>query len=288
MTNIDADLNHAYSAQGTVTPESFAATMARYRQQSEAATDGLTAHLDIVYGHGQRLDVLAPGSATEPRPVVLAIHGGYWRMLSRKDTAFMARTLDDVGIATVAVDYALAPEATIEEMITQVRAAVAWVHREGPARGLDPTRLVVLGSSAGAHLAASTLEAGWASSAGLSEPAVAGGMLISGLFDLRPLTRTFAQDWLQLTDERAALASPALRAPITVPVVVARAENEASGFHEQSRSLMRRWGGGGGSTHLHEVVVPARDHFDVFLDLADPTSQLSQLLVDLAVGPGTR
>ncbi len=273
--NVDRD----YSAQGTVTEAEFDAVMARYRSASESATAGLAGVRDLAFDplSTERLDVwgISPGQL---RPVVLAIHGGYWRMLSRHDTAFPARMLADTGVATVVPDYTLAPAAPLEEIVRQVRAAVAWVHHHGAEHGLDPDRIHVVGSSAGGHLAAMTAVAGWQRAAGLPEDVVKGAMAISGLFDLRPLVDSFANAWLSLDPTRAEALSPILAPPGAVPLHVAVAEHEAAGFHRQSKAFHAHWPAAGSLT-----VVPGRNHFDVFLDLADPASALGQALVRRAL-----
>lgn len=206
-------------------------------------------------------------------------------MLSRHDTAFMAAALAEVGIATVTVDYRLAPANPIEEIVREVRSAIAWVHHRGAAHGLDPARVVVVGSSAGAHLAAMTIVGGWQREYDLPEdPAqtVAGAMLLSGLYDLRPLVGTAADEWLRLTPERAWASSPIAAPRSTVPVVVADAALEASGFHHQTELFASHWQAGA-DTRVRQIAD--RDHFDVFLDLADPRSLLFREL--LALGEGT-
>ncbi|UKD57168.1 MULTISPECIES: alpha/beta hydrolase [Amycolatopsis] len=273
--NVDRD----YSAQATVTAAEFDAAMARYRSASESATARLNGVAGLAFDplSDERLDVwgISPGQL---RPVVLAIHGGYWRMLSRHDTAFMARVLSDAGIATVAPDYTLAPAAPLEEIVRQVRAAVAWVHHHGAEHGLDRERIHVVGSSAGGHLTAMTAVAGWQRAAGLPEDVVKGAMTISGLFDVRPLVDSFANAWLTLDSTRAEALSPILAQPGAAPLHVAVAEHEAAGFHRQSKAFHAHWPAAGPLT-----VVPGRNHFDVFLDLADPRSALSQALVRLAL-----
>jgi len=280
-TDLSAELNLAYGAQATVTPEAFASVMAEYRTASDRSVAALTGFCDIAFDpdSDEQLDVwrVAAGGL---RPVIIAVHGGYWRMLSRHDTAFMAAPLAECGIATVTVDYTLAPGASIEEIVRQVRAAVAWVHRYGREYELDPRRMVVVGSSAGAHLAAMTAVGGWQESLGLPEQAVHGVMLLSGLFDLRPLVHTFANDWLGLDEPRAAAVSPLLAPATTTPAVVAVAAREASGFHDQSREFADHWERGAVTTRRN---IANRHHFDVFLDLADPTSQLFTDLVDLVM-----
>ncbi|WP_406633003.1 alpha/beta hydrolase [Amycolatopsis sp. WGS_07] len=273
MTDVDQD----YSAQATVTEAEFDAVMARYRSASEAAVAGLDGHPDLAFDplSDERLDVwgISPGQL---RPVVLAIHGGYWRMLSRHDTAFMAKALADAGIATVVPDYTLTPAAPLEEIVRQVRAAVAWVHRHGTEHSLDPDRIHVVGSSAGGHLTAMTAVGGWQHAAGVPEDVVKGAMTISGLFDLRPLVGSFANAWLNLDAPRAAALSPLLAPPGTAPLHVAVAEHEAAGFHRQSKEFHAHWPAARAWT-----LVPGRNHFDVFLDLADPRSTLGQALIRL-------
>ncbi|MFD0890180.1 alpha/beta hydrolase, partial [Streptosporangium algeriense] len=129
------DTDRAYNVRETVSVPVFEEAMRRYRAWSESAVDGLRGHPGLVYdpAGGERLDIWGVGD--RPRPVFVFVHGGYWRALSRADSAFMARMLDERGIATVVVDYTLAPHATLEEIVRQVRAAVAFVHHEGARHG---------------------------------------------------------------------------------------------------------------------------------------------------------
>lgn len=280
-----AELDAAFRASATVSTETFDAVMAEYRRASDAAVRGLSGHANVAFdtASDERLDVWGV-VATEARPVVLAVHGGYWRMLSRHETAFMAAPLAERGIATVSVDYTLSPLATIEEIVRQVRTAVAWIHQRGTDHGLDPERLVVVGSSAGAHLAAMTAVQGWQRDLGLSAQPLHGVMLLSGLFDLRPLVSTFANDWLGLDLRRAAAMSPLLAEATSTPAVIAVAEREATGFHQQSRRFADRWQQTAPTTRR---TIANRNHFDVFLDLADPNSQLFSDLVALTKRPMT-
>lgn len=273
---IDPEVDAAYTARAVISPEHFARLMARYRDESAAAVAGLGGTPGVAYDEagGELLDVW--GTGDRPRPVFVFLHGGYWRALSRHDSAFMARALDAYGIATVVPDYTLAPTATLEEIVRQVRAAIAWVYHEGAAHGLDPGHIVVGGSSAGGHLAAMTMVDGWQADHGLPGDVVAGGFPISGLFDIRPLVHTHVNDWLHLDEPRAAALSPFLLASATdrrCPAVVSVAAREAPGFHEHSRIFHSLWEG-----DSEPFVVPDRNHFDVVLDLGDPDTPLSRAL----------
>lgn len=275
----DPRVDAAYSARATVSEAEFEEVMRRYRAESVAAVAGLDGTTDVAFDPScnERLDVW--GRGTGLRSTVIAVHGGYWRMLSRHDTAFMARVLADAGIATVVPDYTLSPEASLEEIVRQVRSVVTWVHREGAGHGLDADRIHLVGSSAGGHLAAMAAAGGWQEAAGLPADAVRGFLAISGLFDLRPLVDSFVNDWLDLTPDRAAALSPELAPVSRARAVVAVAAHEASGFHDQAATFHERWHTHSESTHL---VIPDRHHFDVFLDLADASSILAQALVELA------
>jgi acetyl esterase/lipase len=273
----DEELDVAYNVRRKAGPELFARHMARYRADSERAVDGLPGHPGIVYDEagGERLDVWGVG-AEGLRPVFVFLHGGYWMALSRADSAFMARTLHEHGIATVVPDYTLAPKATLEEIVRQVRASIAWVHQHGREHGLDPDRIVVGGSSAGGHLTAMTMAGGWQEEFGLPADVVKAAMPISGLFDIRPLTRVYVNEYVRLDVERAAALSPALLPRgRRCPAVIAVAEHDGAGFLEQSRMFDGLWDAG------ELMIVPGRDHFDVVLDLADPGSMAGRALLDL-------
>lgn len=100
----------------------------------------------------QRLTVYAPRWADQPRPGILLLHGGYWAHRTGWDTRpeeFTAR-----GYLVLDVDYALNGDASWPAQREDTLAALDWSVRNAARIGLDPARIVVLGSSAGGHLAA--------------------------------------------------------------------------------------------------------------------------------------
>lgn len=272
----DEELDVAYNVRRKAGEDLFARHIARYRAESERAVDGLPGRPGIVYDEasGERLDVWGTGDGL--RPVFVFLHGGYWMALSRDVSSFMARGLHEQGVATVVPDYTLAPKASLEEIVRQVRASIAWVYRHGREHGLDPERIVVGGSSAGGHLTGMTMVGGWQEPLGLPEDVVKAAMPISGLFDIRPITRVYVNEAVRLDLERAAALSPALLpAAYRCPAVFVAAANDGAGFLEQSRLFQPEWGAG------ELMIVPGRDHFDVVLDLADPGSRVGAALLGL-------
>ncbi len=275
-------IDRDYGARGSVTSDVFEAAMRDYLSRSEEMRDHAR-HLDVVYDEasGQTVDIYGVGA--EPRPVFVFIHGGYWRMLSKHDSAFMAGMLARHDIATAVVDYRLAPEVSLDEIVREVRAALSFLWKNGRALGIDPERIFVGGSSAGGHLTGAVLAGGWQADFAVPEDVVKGAMPISGLFHLAPIARSFVQDWIKLDDAAVARLSPATNLPsVGCPIVVAYADGEPAGFKRQSTEYDRLWREAGFASRL--VEVPGRNHFDVLLDLAADDSALSRLLVELIRG----
>jgi len=275
-----ARLARDYDAKATVSAEDFAEQMRRYRTESVAQRARWGRHFDVVYDEesGQRLDIFAPSPPHGLLPVFVFIHGGYWRALSKEDSAMMAGMLAAEGIATVVVDYRLAPAVSLREITREVRSALRFVWRNAQQFGLDPERITVGGSSAGGHLAAALLAEGWQDSFGLPASVVKFGMPLSGLFELAPLAATFPQQWLQLAANDIEALSPIRHIPAHgCPIVVAWSQHEPDGFRRQSRAYAECWKRAGGAVTMIEVAD--RNHFDVLLDWSSSGTELSRALL---------
>lgn len=275
-----ARLERDYNAKATVSVEEFAAQIKRYRAESLAQRDQWGRHFDVVYDaeSGQRLDIFAPRIAQKMLPVFVFIHGGYWRALAKEDSAMMAGMLAAEGIATVVIDYRLAPEASLAEITREVRAALGFVWRNAQQYGLARERICVGGSSAGGHLAATVLAEGWQQGFGLPADVVKFGMPLSGLFELAPLAATFPQQWLQLGPADIDALSPIRHIPQQgCPITVAWSQHEADGFTRQSRAFADSWAEAGGV--VTRIEVANRNHYDILLDWCSPETELSQALL---------
>jgi arylformamidase len=181
----------------------------------------------------------------------------------------MAPALRERGIATVAVDYELAPAASLDRIVDQVRRAVAFVHERGAEFGLDGTRIHLAGSSAGAHLAAMCLADGWDRPPG----AIRSALLASGLYDLEPLRHCHPNEWLKLDEQAVARCSPIRHIPAEgPPVIVTYGGSDTDAFKRQSRDYAAAWIAAGHAATFREMT--AHNHFDNILDLADAGSWL--------------
>lgn len=258
--------------------------LTRYAQQSAAARDVARrdgrVHEDQAYGAhpDEAMDLFLP-AGTAPAPVLIYVHGGYWQMLSRKDSAFAAPAITNAGGAWVAVGYTLAPQATLAQIVGQIRRAIAWVYAHAERFGLDRQRICVAGSSAGAHLAVMALLTSWREF-DLPDDVIKGVCAVSGIYDLTPIRLSYVNEPLGLTPADVTALSP-LGQPLAAaaPVLLAHGDNETDEFKRQSRvyaSWLRR--------HDHDVQlveIAGRNHFDVILDLNDPTSLLGGRALDM-------
>lgn len=190
------------------------------------------------------------------RPLLIYIHGGYWQRLSAADSLFNANDAIAEEISLHAVEYTLAPYATIPDIIEECIIDVKKTMNE-----LEPTQVVLAGCSAGAHLAAMCARE-YAIASRLS-----GIVLLSGIYDLRPLVVTDTNEPLHLTPESAAAISPQLLASThgLSRALCAVGESESSEFIRQNAEYADHLRSGGATAET--MVVPNRDHFNLPYDL---------------------
>lgn len=138
---------------------------------------------DITYAadhERQKLDVYAATAATE-QPVMVFIHGGGWSIGDKKNAGTKPAYFTGEGYVFVSVNYRLSPEVVHPAHVEDVARAIAWVHDSIASYGGDPDRIVVMGHSAGAHLAALvSTNAAPLSAAGKPLDTIKGTILLDG------------------------------------------------------------------------------------------------------------
>ncbi len=277
-----AELDRQYDARATV--NDIAPFLARYADLSAAARRDLDVIADVSFGQRPE-EVMDIFPAGENAPVFIFIHGGYWRLLSKDESSFFAPCFVERGIAAIAVNYALAPAASLDEIVRQVRAAVSHIWRESDRYGIDRTRIHVGGSSAGGHLAGMLLSKGWQSGFGVPDDLIAGAMTASGLFDLEPVRLCHPNEWIRLDEASAHRNSPIHHLPDDgCPLLVTWAGSDTGEFKRQSRDYAGAWRRSG--FPVSEFEVADRNHFDIILDLADPARDLTRRVFTMIDGAG--
>jgi acetyl esterase/lipase len=129
-----------------LTPRSASNASETTVRGSDGATRRLVIHRPVALEHD------ATGERT-PAPVLVQIYGGAWQRGAPDDDDAFARTLAAKGYVVCAIDYRHAPAARWPAQIEDVRSALAWVSAHAADYGGDPTRLALVGRSAGAQLA---------------------------------------------------------------------------------------------------------------------------------------
>jgi acetyl esterase/lipase len=227
--------------------------------------------LDLCYGGGarQRLDMFSCGAAGAP--TVVYIHGGYWQANDKEPYACLGEGLLPAGWNLALVEYTLAPAARLDAIVAEIRAAVAWVIEHAKEHGGDPRRVFVAGHSAGGHLTAMAMD----------DPRVAGGVAISGLFDLEPIRLCYLNDKLHLDPAEAERNSPILHLPgRAAPLVVTVGLGELPELIRQSAEYAEAWTKGGLPGRY--LPLPGHEHFSILEELARPNGAILAALKEVA------
>jgi arylformamidase len=269
-----AALDAAYNNTAAVGLAKRDRYVAGWTSRADAVRKAWGGTLDVRYGDGarQRLDFF--GCGTPGAPTLAYIHGGYWQMNDKDAYAFFGEALLPAGLHLAVIEYTLAPAARLDQIVAEIRAAVAWIIEHAAELGADPRRVFVAGHSAGGHLTA----------AAMSDRRVAGGLAISGIYELEPIRLNYLNDKLGLDEAEAARNSPIRHLPSQAsPLIVSVGLGELPELVRQSEDYWTAWHGKGLPGHY--LPVPDHDHFSILEELAQPTGRLLAALRDLA---GTR
>jgi len=227
---------------------------------------------DVAYGASadESLDVFP--AASRGAPVVVFVDGGAWTRQHKDSYSFVAAALVPAGVAVVVTNFSLVPQVTLDELVRQNRAAVAWTARNAGSFGADPDRLFVAGHSSGGHVAAMLATTDWRAF-GLAADAVKGGICLSGMYDLEPVRLSARNLYLKLDSDAARRNSPIHRIPDRpLPLIIGYGAGELAEFQRQSRTFAAAWTARGYLLSLFEFA--GRNHFEVAFELARRDSVL--------------
>ncbi len=265
-------IDHEYNVElavGDMRPyiDLFVGGSARARAELECA-------LDVRFGPtlAETLDIFPAAQAGAP--VLLFIHGGYWRALSSKEFSLVARGPVAQGATVVVMNYALCPGVSIAEITRQSRAAVAWIVANIARYNGDPARLYAAGHSAGGHQVGMLVATDWVGEYGLPVDVLKGGIPISALFDLRPFRYSWLQPKILLTHELIAQQSPLFNIPeVAPPLLITLGGDESAEFHRQSADFLTAWQARG--HRAQRFAQPGRNHLTAITGFEDPASELT-------------
>ncbi len=268
-----AELDKAYSARAPIGDKFEKVYLPGFTTHSEAARKALPCRRDIHYGpHRDEMCDVFP-AARPGAPLMLYLHGGYWRMLTKEENSFVATALQPAGATVMVNTYSLCPDVHLDIIVHQCRAFIAWAWRNAGFYNADPSRIFISGHSAGGHLVGMMLATDWERDWGLPKDVLKGAVAISGLFDLKPLARAFTNEWLQIAPNAVARNSPAaLDVKSKCPVLVAVGSAESPGFLSQTEVYTKHLKAKG--VPVIEVDLPGMDHFAAWNEVMDAKTPL--------------
>ena len=217
---------------------------------------------NLKYGEGARLrlDIYKPKGDVADRPVVVFWYGGSWLRGDRAQYRFVGAALAQAGYVTVLPDYRLFPAVRFPAFLDDGARAVAWVQQHAREFGGDPNRIVLMGHSAGAHMASFlAFNHEYLKRAGAKPEAIAGLVGLSGPYVLNPNSRVLHEifaspysikDW-QPARFVDSTAPPTLLVHGTNDSVVSVAQTR-----ELSEALTRN------NVHVETEILDGRGHAD--------------------------
>jgi arylformamidase len=267
-----AELEREYSPSSQIGGD-YLPYIEQYIILSQNARASFPLQEDLAYGHqpSQRLDLFHPGDGV--CPIHLFIHGGYWQELSHKESAAMAPEMMSGGVAFAAINYTLAPHASIEEMIVECAQAIQWVVDNAERLNIDSGKISVSGHSAGAQLAAMALIR-WRKNSDPMISRLQRLLLISGIYDLTPIPQTSINNVLGLDHDTARELSPMQYYDhLEIPITIAIAEHDTEEFRRQGRDYYQHLKTTDNRASL--IDIADKNHFNIILatETFAPTDQ---------------
>jgi arylformamidase len=249
-----------------------AAFLSRWDRESEATRSrivvsrAIRVDLDQRYTAADRSLVDLFLQSRLQAPTLIFIHGGYWQLNSKERFSFVAEGPLSTGMNVAILGYTLAPQASMDQIVGEIRQGVRWVADHLNVLGyLGPVG--VAGWSAGGHLAALAM----------SESRVRFGLAISGIFDLEPIRLNYLNEKLGMSAQESQRNSPIFNIPSHAGyLTIAVGEDELPELRRQSADYFAAWNAAG--LPGRHVLVNGRHHFAVLDELARPNGVLLQSL----------
>jgi arylformamidase len=268
-----ATLDAAYNNAAHVGQARRDAWIADWARRSEQVRENRPHEHNLTYGPAARETIDFFSCGETGAPTFAFIHGGYWQSNDKEWWHFLAEGPLAHGFHFATVEYTLAPERRMAGIVDEIERATQWLIDNLARLGGDPSKLFVGGHSAGGHLTAIAME----------NPRVAGGLAISGIYDLEPIRLSYLNDKLGMDEAEAKRYSPIYRLPKQAGQLwVTVGGGELPELQRQSVEYFAAWRGAGLAGEFVPILV--HDHFSIMEELATPEGRLTRALAALASG----
>jgi arylformamidase len=204
-------------------------------------------------------------------PIHVFLHGGAWRAGTAQSYSFPAELFVNAGAHYIAIDFVnvVQTKGDLMPMAKQCRDAIAWLHKNAKSFGGDPDRIYISGHSSGGHLGGVVMVTDWEKDYGLPKDIVKGAVLVSGMYDLKPVRISARSSYVKFTDEMEhALSAQRHLDKLNAPVIAAHGTFETPEFQRQSRDFADAAKKAGKPVEL--LVGEGYNHFEIIETLANP------------------
>jgi arylformamidase len=255
--------------------------IAWYLSEGETVRVRLPHRRDFRYGDGadETLDVFPAKVGSESTfraPIHVHIHGGRWTLFTKDEESFIAPVFVNAGAAYVVPDFSSIPRGRIPDMVAQVRRSIAWIYNNASSFGGDPERIHLSAHSSGSHLAGVALLTDWERDFGIPGDVIKSALLISGMYDLRPVMLSARSSYVKLSESEVDELSAILRPEkLNTPLIMVYGGKETPEFRRQPKAYLEALAAVGKTARL--VEIPGVNHFEVLKLLGDPSSEVARL-----------
>ncbi|HEY4092824.1 MAG TPA: alpha/beta hydrolase [Luteibacter sp.] len=238
------------------------------------------AHQGIPFDGALSLDVYTPKNAAHA-PVVVFFYGGSWSSGKRQWYRWVGESLASRGIVVVIPDYRTWPKAKLDGFMEDAAHAVAWTKSNVARFGGDPSRLFVMGHSAGAHIASLlATDSRWLKPVDMQPRELAGFIGLAGPYDFLPLKRAKFIDMFGSTPETQARSQPVNFVDgDEPPALLLQGGSDTTVRPSNAQSLARHYGARGEPVTLK--IYPGVTHMSILFALG-PSKDKAPVLDDIS------
>ncbi|HUH87821.1 MAG TPA: alpha/beta hydrolase [Pusillimonas sp.] len=244
--------------------------IARYGSNSNLTRERLGKPKRLSYGDAE-IEALDLYATTEPNaPIHIFLHGGAWRAGDANGYGFLAEPFVGRGAHFVIPDFTnvLENDGSLIPMSEQIQRSIAWVYKNAESFGGDSSRIYLSGHSSGGHLAGVMVTTDW-KKFDLPPDVIKGAVLISGMFDLKPVRLSSRSNYVAFTDEIEHKLSPQRHLDqLNTPLILVYGDLETPEFIRQSKDFAAAVEKAGKQVELIEGA--GYNHFEIAETLANP------------------
>lgn len=257
-TQEEIDHQLSYGMVGPKRDEAYA----NFVEGAYRARETFSPKLDLMYGPADRhrLDYFPTPNGSESAPTIIFFHGGSWRLSDKFFANFWAEAFCPAGYNFIAATYGFLPLFSLDQIIEHARLAISWVHENHSKLNIDPTRLIVSGNSAGAHLAMMAMVNDWEDST-MDPNHILGCFGFSGIYDLEMAHHsTSSRQYVTNLQDAKAWSPYKHTRPGLPPAFIVYGEDETDEFARQSKLMHQSWIDSGNESTL--IGAPDGNHYN--------------------------